>query len=127
MINVRGIANSLIQQVNPDRVATLEVNDGYIIDDYGNQIPKFVESEIKIQTQSLSSREKDHLDLINRQGEFLSAYAEGSIHAIQRWENKGSSRVIVAPYGGGDPVIWQVDQVLESYSTWVRLLLVRQT
>lgn len=126
MINVRRLANSMTQQVNPNIKAILRVNTGYDIDDYGNQVSSYEDLDIKIQTQSLASKEKDHLGLTNRQGEFISVYAYGDINAIRRWVDKGSSQVLFAPYGEPDAVTWNVDKVLESYSTWVRLLLMRQ-
>lgn len=127
MINVRRMANSMTSMVNPNRDAVLRVNTGYITDDAGNQKPSFDEMPVKIQAQSLQSDESDHLGLVDRQGEFISAYAYGSIAAIQRWLKRGESQLVFVPYGENEPVVWNVDKVLESYPTWVRLLLVRLT
>lgn len=125
MINVRGMANALTQGVNPNISAVLRVNDGYTVNDYGEQIPVYAEESIEIQPQSLESKELDHLDLINRQGEFIAVYAYGDINAIRRWLQKGASQLLFKPYGEAMDVTWNVDKVLESYSTWVRLLLMR--
>lgn len=127
MINVRRMANSMTSMVNPNRDATLRVNIGFITDDAGNQKPSFDEMPVKIQAQSLQSDESDHLGLVDRQGEFISAYAYGSISAIQRWLKRGESQLVFVPYGETEQVAWNVDKVLESYPTWVRLLLVRLT
>lgn len=125
MINVRRMANSMTSMVNPNRDAALRVNIGFIADDAGNQKPSFDEMPVKIQAQSLQSDERDHLGLVDRQGEFISAYAYGSISAIQRWLKRGESQLVFVPYGETEQAIWNVDKVLESYPTWVRLLLVR--
>lgn len=127
MINVRALANAATQNVNPNRVVTLQVNDGYDVDDYGKQIPKFIEEEIEIQQQSLSSQEKFNLDLINKQGEFTSIYAFGAIDGIRRWLQKGSSRFIFPAYGEVESVVWNVEQVMESYANWTRVLAWRQS
>lgn len=122
MINVRGLANMATQNVNPNVVVTLEVNTGYTVNEYGEQVPSFDSEEIEVQTQSLSSTEKFNLDLVNRQGEFISIYAFGAIDGIRRWLGKGSSRFIFPAYGEEDPAVWNVEQVLESFATWTRVL-----
>lgn len=127
MINVRRMANSMTSMVNPNRDAILRVNIGFITDDVGNQKPLFDKMPVKIQAQSLQSGESDHLGLVDRQGEFISAYAYGSISAIQRWLKRGESQLVFVPYGESEQAVWNVDKVLESYPSWVRLLLVRLT
>lgn len=127
MMNLRGMANSVTTGINPNIPATLRINDGFTVDDYGKQIPKFSETEIIIQPQSLSSTELFKLDLISKQGQFISVYAYGPISAKRRWLLKGNEQLIFAPYGEPDAVTWNVDRVLESYGSpnWVRLLLWR--
>ena len=126
MINVRGLANMAIQAVTPTRGALLRGNAGFEVAPGGVQVPKFEEHDVAIQAQSLSSQEKFNLDLINKQGEFISVYVVGAVHAIRRIENKGSSELIFKPYGEETDATWRVDQVMESYPQWSRLLLWRQ-
>lgn len=122
MINVRALANMATQNVNPNRIVKLQVNTGYTVDDYGVQVPSFLEEEIEVQMQSLSSQEKFNLDLVNKQGEFVSIYAFGAIDGIRRWLGKGSSKFIFPAYGEEATAEWQVNQVMESYATWTRVL-----
>jgi len=122
MINVRGLANMATQNVNPNQVVTLEVNAGFTVDDYGNQLPSFLSQQIEVQTQSMTSTEKYNLDLNNKQGQFISIYAYGTIDGIRRWLQKGSSKFIFPAYGEEDPAVWMVDQVVESYATWTRVI-----
>ena len=122
MIRVRRLANFATQNVNPNMVVTLRINEGYIVDDYGNQVPHYTEQQIEVQTQSLSSQEKFNLDLINKQGEFISVYAFGDINAIRRWVQKGSSQMIFPAYGEDEPAVWEVNQVMESFRDWTRIL-----
>ena len=72
MIDVRGIANGLIQGVNPDVPATLKVNIGFTTDENYRQVPDFENYPVDIQPQSLKSSDKYHLKLIDRQGDTLS-------------------------------------------------------
>lgn len=127
MINVRALANMAIQNVNPNCTVTLQVNTGYTVNEYGEQVPSFIEEEIEVQVQSLSSQEKFNLDLVNKQGEFVSIYAFGAIDGIRRWLGKGSSKFIFPAYGESDAAEWQVNQVMESYATWTRVLAWRQS
>lgn len=125
MIDVRGLANMATQNVNPNQVVTLEVSTGYTVDDYGKQIATRESQLIEVQTQSITSTERYNLDLINKQGEFISIYAFGSIDGIRRWIQKGSSRFIFPAYGEEEPVIWVVDQKAESFATWTRVIACR--
>lgn len=122
MINVRGLANMATQNVNPNQVVTLEVSAGFTVDDYGNQVPSFLSQLIEVQTQSLSSTEKYNLDLNNKQGQYISIYAYGTIDGIRRWLQKGSSKFTFPAYGEDEPAVWMVDQVAESYATWTRVI-----
>lgn len=122
MINVRALANMATQNVNPNRTVKLQVNTGYTVNDYGVQVPSFLEEEIEVQMQSLSSQEKFNLDLVNKQGEFVSIYAFGAIDGIRRWLGRGSSKFIFPAYGEESTAEWQVNQVMESYATWTRVL-----
>lgn len=122
MINVRSLANMATQNVNPNMTVTLEVNTGFTVDDYGNQVSSFLSEQIVVQTQSLKSSEKYNLDLNNKQGEFISIYAYGAIDGIRRWLQKGSSKFTFPAYGEDAQAVWMVDQVAESYATWTRVI-----
>ncbi|AOA59925.1 hypothetical protein BFG52_08135 [Acinetobacter larvae] len=125
-MNLRGIANSIITAVNPNISAVLKVNDGYDVNDCGDQVPKYSEHKIIIQTQSLETKDLEHLNLVNQQGQFIYAYANGCISALRRALGKGSEQLIFKPYGEDDDVVWNVTKVIESYPTWVKVLLWRQ-
>ncbi|PHM61191.1 hypothetical protein [Xenorhabdus ishibashii] len=125
-MNVRGIANSLITAVNPNTNAVLLTNDGYTITDSGKQIPKYTEHEITVQLQSLSTQDLEHLGVINQQGQFIYAYTRGQISAIRRTKQKGSDRIKFTAYGENEESEWNVTKVIESYPTWVKVLLWRQ-
>ncbi|WP_230585943.1 hypothetical protein [Xenorhabdus bovienii] len=126
MMNIREMANSLITTVNPNINAVLVINNGYTINEAGEQIPDYSEHDIIVQLQSLSTRDLDHLGVINQQGQFIYAYAKGQISALRRTKDKGSDRMKFAAYGEDAVSEWNVTQVIESYPTWVKVLLWRQ-
>lgn len=126
MIKVRAIANSAIQVVNKNLPATLIANEGFEIIPGGKQVPKFASYEISVQMQSLSTQDLEHLGVINQQGEFIYCYARGQIEAIRRAKDKGADKINFVAYGESEPSEWLVTKVIESYPSWVKVLLWRQ-
>lgn len=126
MIKVRAIANSTIQAVNKNLPATLVANEGFEIIPGGKQVPKLASYEISVQMQSLSTQDLEHLGVINQQGEFIYCYARGQIEAIRRAKDKGADKISFVAYGESEPSEWLVTKVIESYPSWVKVLLWRQ-
>lgn len=126
MINLRGIANGIINAINPDTPAILKVNEGYDTSASGTQIPKFVEQPIMIQLQSIETAALEHLNLVSQQGQFSYAYADGRISALRRSLGKGNEQLVFTPYGEDEAVTWKVIKVIESYPSWVKVLICRQ-
>lgn len=125
-MNLSAIANGMTSSVNPNMQAILKVNEGYEVDDYGDQIPKFIEHTITIQTQSMSTADLERLNYASQQGQFLYAYANGSVSALRRSQGKGAEMMIFKPYGEDADAEWLVKQVVESYPDWVKVVLWRQ-
>lgn len=126
MIKVRAIANSAIQVVNKNLPATLIANEGFEIIPGGKQAPKLAWYEISVQMQSLSTQDLEHLGVINQQGEFIYCYARGQIEAIRRAKDKGADKISFVAYGESEASEWLVTKVIESYPSWVKVLLWRQ-
>lgn len=126
MIKVREIANTAIQLVNPDIKAVLMANDGFNTDESGYQTPKYSEYEVTVQLQSISTQDLEHLNLINQQGQFIYGYARGQIEAIRRVTQKGADKISFVAYGESESSEWLVTKVIESYPSWVKVLLWRQ-
>lgn len=126
MINVRSLANTAIQIVNKNIPAVLMANEGYQTDDAGMNTAKFVNYDISVQLQSLSTQDLEHLGVINQQGQFIYGYASGQISALRRPKEKGADKMMFKAYGEDEESEWLVTQVIESYPTWVKVLLWRQ-
>lgn len=125
-MNLRAIANGMTSSVNPNMAAVLKVSDGYDVDEYGIQVPKYTEQQIMIQTQSMSTADLERLNYVSQQGQFLYAYVNGSISALRRSLGKGSEMMVFKPYGEDAEAEWLVKQVVESYPDWVKVVLCRQ-
>lgn len=125
-MNLRNIANSVITGINPNITARLLVNQGYDVDDYGNQIPKHEEIPVEIQTQSLSTQDLQHLNLMAQQGSFLYAYSDQMMYALRRSLNLGQDKLIFKAYGETEESEWIIKMINESYHNWNKVLVWRQ-
>lgn len=126
MIKVRSLANTAIQCVNKNLPAVLMANDGYETDEAGATTPKFTSHDISVQLQSLSTQDLEHLGVINQQGQFIYGYARGQISALRRAKKQGADKLRFMAYGEDEESEWLVTQVIESYPSWVKVLLWRQ-
>ena len=126
MMNLSGMANSVISGVNPNQKAVLKINTGSIVDDSGKVKPSFTQEDITIQLQSLSTADLEHLNLVTQQGQFIYAYIAGQLAGVRRSQGKGAERVIFTAYGEIETSEWFVKQVVESYPQWCKVLLWRQ-
>ena len=127
-MNLRAIANSLTRVVNPNNTtATLMTNDGYTILPGGKKEPKYIESTIEIQTQSIESKDLQHLNLTAQQGQYNFVYANGLISAQRRNLDKGEDMLRFKAYGEDVESTWKVTKVMESYPDWVKVLVHRVT
>lgn len=122
-LRVRAIANTMTVAVNENTSAILKVSEGYTVTPDGTQIPKYVQQERILQTQSMDVEDLAHLGFANQQGQFMLAYADGMIPAIRRGMQLGTTIIILKPYGEDVATIWQVKKVVESYNDWVKVLI----
>ena len=125
-MNLRSIANSITRGVNPNNTtAVLMTNDGYTIAPGGIKTPKYIESTIEIQQQSLESADMQHLNLATQQGQYSYVYANGLISAQRRNLEKGEDMLKFKAYGEDTVSTWKVEKVMESYPDWVKVLVHR--
>lgn len=119
-MRLRKIANGLTSAVNSNIEAILKVAEGFTVTPDGTQVPSYITQSKTIQAQSMSVEDLKHLGFANQQGQFLSIYADGMIPAIRRGMQKGTSIIVMNPYGEEYPTEWQVKAVLESYSDEIK-------
>ena len=127
-MNLRAIANSLTRGINPNNTtAILAKNDGFTIMAGGIKTPKYIESTIEIQTQSIESKDLQHLNLTAQQGQYNFVYANGLISAQRRNLDKGEDLLKFKAYGEDEVSTWKVTKVMESYPDWGKVLVHRVT
>lgn len=109
--------------VNENTEALLKVSSGYVVLPDGTQKPQYLVQPKVVQTQSMDVEDLQHMGFANQQGEFMSLYADGMIPAIRRSMQKGTTLIVLTPYGEDIPTEWQVKKVIESYNDWVKVLI----
>mgnify|MGYP001617856700 CR=1 FL=1 len=126
MVNIRPVANMMIQSINPDVQATVRRSTGYTTLPSGKRTPTYADSPITLQVQALSKSEIQHLDGLSIQGTARAIYFDGAVFGLVRAQQKGGD-VIIFPAGTlpeGDE--WLCVHVLEQWSPWGKVAIVLQ-
>lgn len=127
MMNLRSIANSCIQAVNPNITAKLRLNGGFTVDDTGRRVSQFEEIEVRIQPQSMSTQDLAQFDSLAQQGQLLNVYISGQIHALRRISAKGADKLIFTAFGENSESEWLIKSVSESFPDWCKVVVWRQS
>lgn len=126
-MNLRGIANGLTRAVNPNVTVSLQISDGYTIDDAGKRTPAYKPaSNIAVQVQALSFSDIQHLDGLNIQGVRRAVYMTGQSYAIVRDIQLGGDIMTFAPGVLPEGNVWLVAHVLERWPDWCKLAITLQ-
>lgn len=131
MINVRAIANSAIQAINPNQSITWKQSTGNTVDAAGNQTPSYTTlTGIAANVQSLSWKDLQHKDLINVQGVKRAVYLYGNVQGNVRPTAKGGDLLLFPQELGGTVATWLVVCALETWNSdstgWSKVAVVLQ-
>lgn len=130
MINLRGIANSAIQSINPNQSIDVSVPDGYIINpDTLLQEPKYILETVQGNVQSLSSDDLKQMDGLNIEGTLRAVYVYGNYGGVLRPDGQPNSilRFVTNESGVTKARDWNVYKVLEAWPMWCKVAVVLQT
>ncbi len=120
-MNIRQIANSAIQRVNPDVQAILKKYAGNTIGPGRKPVPSYHPDQmVTVQLQPLSRGDIQHVDGLNIQGLAKVIYVNGSYFSVQRELEKGGDIFII----NGEQ--WLVVEPVELWDSWCRLIVVLQ-
>ena len=132
-MNLRGLANNLTSNINPNIVATLRRSTGYTLSDSGRQVPSYAADEpITLQVQALTQKELQHLDRLNISNGQASVYANTQLSSVDRPSNSGGD-IIVFGNDAKTPAslrgqTWLVVALLEGWvgSGWCKVAITSQ-
>ncbi len=125
MINLRGIANSVTQTVNPNELVTVLLSTGFTEGPGARQIPDYATGvDGYAQVQALDGEDLKQLDNMNIQGVIRGIYLYGEIAGVVRPLEKGGDIVRRTGQFAGD---WLVVKVFEQWPTWAKAAIVLQS
>jgi hypothetical protein len=128
-VNLRGIANSAIQAINPNIAITVQSPNGFTIDPTTlRQVPGYITTTGFGQLQALDNDDLKQLFGLNIQGTIRAMYLYGSIAGVIRPDASSQSHVIFVSNEGGIVKTreWGVFKVLETWPDWCKVALVYQ-
>ena len=119
-MNLHGIANPIIQAINPNVPATYQASAGTTTNADGTRVPAYAAPvTVSAQVQPLSSGDLRQLSGINLNGSQRAIYLFGDANALSRVTNKGGDLITLTD--GANAGVWLVVQELESYPNWTKV------
>lgn len=120
-MNLRAIANSATQSINPNTPVTVKASSGYTIDPATRrQVPAYAIETGQANIQALDGKDLKQLDGLNIQGTIRAAYLYGNLAGVVRPDSKGGDMVEFNSQS------WLVVKVLETWPDWCKVAIVYQ-
>jgi hypothetical protein len=114
-MDLRSLANSVSDTVNPNISVTLKASTGYTIGSGLKQVPSYAAPVTGFaQVQALTAADLRHLDGLNIQGATKSIILRGELNAIVRVNSQGGDVVTIGTQ------TWLTVAVLEQWPLWSR-------
>lgn len=126
-MNIRGLANGMIQTINPNIPVTVKISQGFEINPTTlRQEPIFNTYNASGQVQALDGDERKQVEFMNIQGTIRAVYLYGSVSGVIRPDNVSSSKMTFTTNESGvtKPREWSVFKVLESWPEWCKVAVV---
>jgi len=122
-MDLRGIANSVSNSVNPNEIVTVERSTGYTIGEGRRQVPTYAAPVSgPAQVQALDGDDLKQIEGLNVQGVIRAIYLRGTLAGVIRPDQTGGD--IVKRKAGAET--WLVVKVLESWPNWTKAVIVLQ-
>lgn len=121
MINVRGLANGVTSNVNPNVCVSILRSNGYTIGTGHKQIPTY-ETIVTgcAQVQALDNADLEKMYGLNMQGVYRSIYLTGPLHGVIRKTGDGGDLI------GYNDQTWLISKVVETWDTWTKAVICMQ-
>lgn len=126
-MNLRALANPVIQWTNPNISVTWIQSTGYTTGGDGTRTTTTSSSTIQAQVQGLSANDLQHIDGLNIEGVKRSVHMYGNVQGVVRADSKGGDILQFPEIPGGTIMNWRVIQVMETWPDWSRVIVVLQS
>jgi hypothetical protein len=122
-LNLRGLANSVTQVVNPNETVEVFRSTGFTIGAGARQVPTYAAGVPALaQVQALDNDDLKHLEGLNIQGVIKAIYLYGEVAGVVRPNQIGGD--IIKRNGGTET--WLVVKVIEGWPQWCKAAIVLQ-
>lgn len=121
-MDLRGIANSVSSQVNPNVAVSVRRSTGYTKDPLTlKQVPAYAPAVTGFaQIQALDGDDLKQIDGLNLQGTLRALYLRGPLAGVVRPTGTGGDMIDIGSQQ------WLVAKVLETWPTWTKVVIVLQ-
>lgn len=122
-MNIRGMANGLTTNVNPNIDVIWIKSTGYTTSSSGHRTPTTESVTIKGQVQADSGELLKHIDGLNIQGVLRFVYLYGNAQGVVRPDAKGGDVLQFPQVPGGPVQSWKVVHVMETWDVWCKVIV----
>lgn len=124
-MNLREIANSAIQVINPDQTITWKRSTGWQIVNY-QQVPTYEEIECLGNVQALSDEQLRHANDMNLSGVMRSVYLSQNAMGVSFRQIRGGDILTFREFEDVEPTKWKVVHSAETWDSWCHVICVQQ-
>lgn len=124
-MNLREIANSAIQVINPDQTITWKRSTGWQIVNY-QQVPTYEEIECLGNVQALSDEQLRHANDMNLSGVMRSVYLSQNAMGVSFRQIRGGDILTFREFKDVEPTKWKVVHSAETWDNWCHVICVQQ-
>lgn len=126
-MNLRGLANSMTQAVNPNIPVTVSISSGYAKNPLTlRQEPVYTTYPAQGNVQALDADENKQISNLNIQGTIRAVYLYGNVSGVIRPDSISMSKLAFSSNESGVVKVreWNVFKVLESWPDWCKVAVV---
>lgn len=125
-MNLRNIANSAIQVVNPDQTIVWQRSTGYEISASGKATPSYEEIECQGNVQALSDKQLRHMNELNISGVMRSVYLSNNAMGVSFRQIRGGDILTLREFEDIEWTDWKVVHSAETWDNWAHVIVVQQ-
>ena len=126
-MNIRALANSATQLINPNVAATALKSVGSVTAADGSRAPAWQTAPVTVQVQGISSKELQFLSGQGIAGTLRQVFAPGYWNAPQKAGGTGGDMFRFPEHPGGELRDWKIVQVKGMYEGWTQAIVQMQT
>ena len=126
-MNLRAVANSTIQVVNPDVIVPIQQSNGYTTSASGARVPLYLPTQnVSCNIEALQYNDIAQIDGLNITGIRRKVYVNGAWNGIERSDQEGGDLLQFPEHPGGPVRSWLVVFVFEQWADWCSLCVTQQ-